>query len=167
MRCLDVSSESRWPAGRFALTGGGASKPCGDALPGAGDVALVLHTSGTTARPKRVPLTQANLAASARNIGATLHLVPQDRSLNVMPLFHIHAIAGVLLPSLASGASVVCTPGFHAPSFLDWLEEFQPTWYTAVPAIHRAILARADGRRHALRHGLRFVRSSSSALPPR
>ena len=83
-----------------------------------GDEALVLHTSGTTARPKMVPLTQANLAASIENIIATLALTPRDRCLNVMPLFHVNGMVGAVLASLAAGASVVCTPGFQAPAFL-------------------------------------------------
>jgi acyl-CoA synthetase (AMP-forming)/AMP-acid ligase II len=53
--------------------------------------------------------------------------------MNVMPLFHIHGLIAALLSSLASGASVVCTPGFSPTRFFEWLDEFRPTWYTAVP----------------------------------
>ncbi len=165
VRCLDVRWKSDWPAGRFVLDGGDVTGASPDDPPRADDVALVLHTSGTTARPKQVPLTHANLVVSARNVSKTLLLTPADRCLNVMPLFHIHGIAGALLSSLASGASVVCTPGFQSPVFLEWLDEFHPTWYTAVPAMHHAILARAKGRRDAIACRLRFIRSSSSALP--
>src|ERR1017187_1996684 len=136
-------------------------------LPQPNDVALVLHTSGTTSRPKIVPLSHANLAASARNIGRTLALTPQDRCLNVMPLFHIHGLIAALLSSLAAGGSVVCTPGFLAPDFFRWLAEFAPTWYTAVPTIHQAVLARASENRGIIqRRHLRFVRSRSPPLPP-
>src|SRR5690606_23160439 len=82
--------------------------------------ALVLHTSGTTSRPKVVPLSQANLFASARNIAATLQLEAADRCLNIMPLFHIHGLIGVLLSSMSAGASVSCTPGFNALRFFAW-----------------------------------------------
>jgi len=135
--------------------------PCDD------DTALVLHTSGTTARPKIVPLSHRNLVASAENIAATLALGPVDRCLNVMPLFHIHGIVGAALASLSAGASVACAPGFHPARFFAWLEELEPTWYTAVPTIHQAILARIreDPGLAGLAH-LRFVRSSSAALPP-
>src|SRR5438477_7303529 len=102
----------------------------------ADDIALVLHTSGTTARPKIVPLTQRNLTTSAGNIVQALGLTPADRCLNVMPLFHIHGLMAGLLSSLASGASVVCTPGFDAFRFFPWLDEMKPTWYTAVPTMH-------------------------------
>jgi acyl-CoA synthetase (AMP-forming)/AMP-acid ligase II/thioesterase domain-containing protein len=135
--------------------------------PGPADVALLLHTSGTTARPKLVPLTQANLAASARHIAASLDLTAADRCLNVMPLFHIHGLEAALLASLVSGGSVVCSPGFSAAKFFDWIDEFRPTWYTAVPTVHQSALARAklSGDR-AARSSLRFIRSCSSPLPP-
>jgi oxalate---CoA ligase len=131
------------------------------------DVALVLHTSGTTSRPKLVPLTQANLCASSRHIRQTLHLRGNDRCLNVMPLFHIHGLVGALLASCAAGGSVVCTPGFDAAQFFTWLEAFQATWYSAVPTIHQAVLALASKNREVITPcSLRLIRSSSSALPP-
>jgi len=131
------------------------------------DIALVLHTSGTTSRPKIVPLTAANICASARHIGATLRLAPADRCLNIMPLFHIHGLMAAVLASLAAGASVVCTPGFNALKFFAWLDEVEPTWYTAVPTMHQAILARAGRNPEIIaRARLRFIRSSSSSLPP-
>lgn len=131
------------------------------------DIALILHTSGTTSHPKIVPLTQRNLLASAANIGRTLHLTPQDRCLNIMPLFHIHGLMAALLASLAAGASVVCTPGFSVPGFFDWLVPQQPTWYTAVPTMHQAILNHAQAHQDVLAQTrLRFIRSSSASLPP-
>ena len=132
-----------------------------------GDEALVLHTSGTTARPKMVPLTHANLTASAASIAASLGLDSSDRCLNVMPLFHIHGLVGALLATMAAGGSIVCTPGFHAPRLLDWCETFAATWYTAVPTMHQAVLARAH-RQNAGKANLklRFVRSCSAPLAP-
>ncbi len=131
------------------------------------DEALVLHTSGTTARPKMVPLTQANLAASALNIAASLGLEASDRCLNVMPLFHIHGFVGALLSTIVSGGSFVCTPGFQAPRFFDWCDEFAPTWYTAVPTMHQAVLARAtENPARVANSRLRFIRSCSAPLSP-
>jgi acyl-CoA synthetase (AMP-forming)/AMP-acid ligase II len=132
----------------------------------AGAVALVLHTSGTTARPKMIPLSHANLCASAGAIQATLRLDGDDRCLNVMPLFHIHGLVGALLASLAAGGSVVCTPGFSPVQFFGWLEEFRPTWYTAVPTMHHEVLARAAVNRDVIaRCRPRFIRSCSAPLP--
>ncbi|MEQ1801974.1 MAG: acyl--CoA ligase [Gammaproteobacteria bacterium] len=153
-------------AGRFGLRGapGKATRP-GPA--GSDDVALVLHTSGTTSRPKIVPLTHANVCASAGHIAASLALTPADRCLQVMPLFHIHGLIAAVLSSLHAGASACCTPGFNALQFFTWLREIRPTWYTAVPTMHQAILARAGRNRDAIEAvPLRFIRSSSASLPP-
>ena len=156
------------PAGVFELRGGasaGAPERGGPATPD--DVALLLHTSGTTSRPKIVPLSQRNLAVSAASIRHAVALSPADRCLNVMPLFHIHGLMAAVLASFAAGASVVCTPGFNALRFFAWLDEFQPTWYTAVPTMHQAILARSARNPESVeRARLRLIRSSSSSLPP-
>ena len=153
----------RSPAGAVRLV----NVPEASARPrSAQSTALILHTSGTTSRPKMVPLSLANLAGSAGNIAATLRLCPQDRCLNVMPLFHIHGLVASVLASLRAGACVVCAPGFDALRFFGWLRDERPTWYTAAPAMHQAILARAKRNADiAQASGLRFIRSSSAALP--
>ncbi|MEP7302692.1 MAG: acyl--CoA ligase [Caldimonas sp.] len=161
------------PAGSFRLV---PRRPpaAADAVPaarsgfsGPDDFAMVLHTSGTTSRPKIVPLSVANLCASAANIRASLELSAADRGLNIMPLFHIHGlIAGVLAP-LSAGSSVYCTPGFNALKFFAWMDAAKPTWYTAVPTMHQAIVGRAKGNAETIRNNpLRFMRSSSSSMPP-
>jgi acyl-CoA synthetase (AMP-forming)/AMP-acid ligase II len=133
---------------------------------GSDETALVLHTSGTTSRPKIVPLTQGNLTASANNIARTLRLIGADRCLNIMPLFHIHGLVAAVLASLSGGGSVFCTPGFNALKFFGWLEEARPTWYTAVPTMHQAILSRAERNVVVIKsHPLRLIRSSSASLP--
>lgn len=157
-------------AGTFVLEFSGAGAARRTEGPDAAkpdDVALVLHTSGTTSRPKMVPLSQRNVCASARNIRGTLRLTPEDRGLVVMPLFHIHGLMASLLAPLSAGAEVCCTPGFNALKFFSWMAEVSPTWYTAVPTMHQAILARSANNADVIRgNRLRFIRSSSSALPP-
>jgi acyl-CoA synthetase (AMP-forming)/AMP-acid ligase II len=153
-------------AGEFTLSGSaGSATSCGG-LASAEDVALVLHTSGTTSRPKIVPLTHTNLLASANNIVRTLKLTETDRCLNIMPLFHIHGLVAAVLATLASGGSLFCTPGFNALKFFAWMEEAKPTWYTAVPTMHQAILSRAERNMEIIKaNPLRFIRSSSASLP--
>jgi acyl-CoA synthetase (AMP-forming)/AMP-acid ligase II len=154
------------PAGAFALRAEGNAGIADRAAPEAGDVALILHTSGTTSRPKIVPLLQSNLAASARNIGGSLDLSPADRCLNVMPLFHIHGLIAAVSASLAAGGSVWCAPGFDAMKFFAWMREARPSWYTAVPTMHQTILARASRNADTIAEvPLRFLRSSSASLP--
>src|SRR5581483_4500221 len=153
-------------AGLFTLQGEVPGDVVHDEPAQPGDVALMLHTSGTTSKPKLVPLTHKNLCCSAHNIQKTLELTSTDRCLNIMPLFHIHGLIAGVLSSLTAGASVVCTPGFYAPKVFEWMETFRPTWYTAVPTMHQAILARTASHQEIVaHHTLRFIRSCSSALP--
>ena len=166
---MDIRSDPESPAGTFSFVG----EPQAEAAPRGGmagpdDVALVLHTSGTTSRPKIVPLLHRNVCATAENIRQTLRLTTADRCLNVMPLFHIHGLMACVLSTLHAGASVYCAPGFNALRIFGWLADSDPTWYSAVPTMHQAILAR--GARNAdiiERLRLRFIRSSSAALPSR
>ena len=128
---------------------------------------LLLHTSGTTKRPKSVPIRHRNVAASATNIVNAYDLTLDDRSLCVMPLFHIHGIVASLLGPLAAGGSVIVPPGFDARTFWGLVEKFHPTWYSAVPTMHQMLLARADRHVELIRRNpFRFIRSCSSSLPP-
>ena len=129
--------------------------------------ALVLHTSGTTSRPKVVPLLQRNILASTRNISASLELTATDHCLNIMPLFHIHGLIAVLATSMSQGASVCCSSGFNALKFLELAKEEKISWYSGVPTMHQTILLRAQKQPEAARAlELRFLRSSSASLPP-
>ena len=176
VRVLELVAQPELGAGSFTLSAretgpAAAAQPAAIAAhPGfaqADDISMVLHTSGTTSRPKIVPLSQRNLCASAASIGRTLQFTPADCGLNIMPLFHIHGlIAGVLAP-LSAGSQVFCTPGFNALKFFAWMDEARPTWYTAVPTMHQAIVSRAARSADVIaRHPLRFMRSSSSSMPP-
>ena len=164
---LELSLALQAEAGVFTLAPSTPQSPVQDGLAEPDEIALVLHTSGTTSKPKRVPLPQSALTASADNIRTSLGLSPGDSCLSIMPLFHVHGLVAALLSSLAAGASVTCTPGFLAPKVLDWIEECRPTWYTAVPTMHQAILNRVPSQPDLpLCTSLRFIRSCSSALPP-
>jgi acyl-CoA synthetase (AMP-forming)/AMP-acid ligase II len=170
IQILELETQADWPAGTFEIHSGESGDPVLSESPGmAGpdDVALVLHTSGTTSRPKIVPLSHRNVCASAGNIRNTLGLEANDVCLNIMPLFHIHGLMAAVLATLGTGASVCCSTGFDALKFFAWLEKSKPTWYTAVPTMHQAILARAKRNQEAVEGArLRFIRSSSSSLPP-
>ena len=133
--------------------------------PDADDVALFLHTSGTTSRPKGVPLTHANLVASLDNIGNTYTLTPDDRAMVVMPLFHVHGLIGAALSTLKTGGSLVVPPRFSASRFWDDQRTTGATWYSAVPTIHQILLMRADDD-SAPHESFRFIRSCSAALAP-
>jgi len=133
--------------------------------PGGDDVALLLHTSGTTSRPKGVPLTHTNVLRSALNIAAHYALTSADRSLVVMPLFHGHGLIGAALATLASGGAAIVPPRFSASQFWGLFRKHGASWYSAVPTIHEVLLARAD-KDGAPDRGARFIRSCSAALAP-
>ena len=164
---IELAPDVEGPAGAFTLHAAPAA-PAADPGPArADDVALVLHTSGTTSRPKIVPLRHVNVTASAHHIGHALALTADDVCLNIMPLFHIHGLIAAVLASLGAGGQVVCTPGFNAFRFFGWFEAARPTWYTAVPTMHQALLPLAARHAETIAAGrLRFLRSSSASLPP-
>jgi acyl-CoA synthetase (AMP-forming)/AMP-acid ligase II len=166
---IELMPSADGSAGAFTLTPRDAlaGKPEQPGIAAAQDIALVLHTSGTTSRPKIVPLRHINITASAYHINETLRLTPDDMCLNIMPLFHIHGLMAATLASLAAGGSVCCSPGFNAFRFFAWFKEVRPTWYTAVPTMHQTILSLTSRNEETIRNGrLRFIRSSSSSLPP-
>ena len=163
---LRLSHDPETPSGTFTLSGDTGLAPADATPPTVDDTALILHTSGTTSRPKIVPLTQANVVASAGNIRASLALTPEDRCLSVMPLFHIHGLIAAVSATMAAGAEISCAPGFNALRFFGQLRDVDPTWYTAVPTMHQAILARAERNADIIANArLRFLRSSSASLP--
>ena len=166
IRVIELSSASEATAGLFAFTGERGDAQLHDKV-SPSEVALLLPTSGTTSRPKIVRQTHANVCASAYASRAALALTETDRCLNILPLFHGHGLTATVLASLAAGASVVCTSGLDLKQFSTWLTAFQPTWYSAVPTMHQAILAHARHKRERLAdYRLRFVRSSSASLAP-
>jgi acyl-CoA synthetase (AMP-forming)/AMP-acid ligase II len=163
--CLLVEASIE-ESGRVTLVSEGRGRANGSPSPSDDDIALVLHTSGTTSRPKQVPLRQRNLHASALNIAATYGLTPDDVAMCVMPLFHIHGLMASTMATLSAGGAVVVPPYFDAMTFWPVVHEHRATWYSAVPTIHQMLLLRNRGERPAGAETLRFIRSSSSALSP-
>ena len=132
--------------------------------PADSDVALLLHTSATTGRARIVPLTHSNLHAMAANTRGILSLSSDDRFLSMMPLFHLQGLLSSLATILAGGTAI-CTAGFDVAAFLSWVDEYRPTWYTAGPTLHHAILPLIESHPEILdRAPLRFVRSIGAPL---
>jgi acyl-CoA synthetase (AMP-forming)/AMP-acid ligase II/acyl carrier protein/NRPS condensation-like uncharacterized protein len=163
---LDLSPPPRATPGLFGITVPAERRISADGFASATDDALILLTSGTTSRPKTIPLTHAGVCLSAHNVGAAIALEAEDRLLSVLPFFHGHGLISGVIAALSAGSSVVCTRGFDTAAFFGWLTEFRPTWYTAVPAIHRAVLSEAERHKASARQSsLRLIRSASSTLP--
>lgn len=132
------------------------------------DVSLFLHTSGTTSRPKGVPLTQFNLASSVKNIKSVYKLTELDSTVIVLPLFHVHGLFAGMLSSIGAGGSVTLPAAgrFSASTFWSDMKASNATWYTAVPTIHQIILDRHLSKPEPYYPKLRFIRSCSAALAP-
>ena len=159
----EINPEKDGPSGIFNIY----EKESEYSLPDENDEALVLHTSGTTSRPKIVPLTNKNIFSSAENISKSLNLSENDHCLNIMPLFHIHGLIAILASSMKAGASVCASNGFNAIKFLDMAKSEKITWYSGVPTMHQAILLRARRNLEIAKVlKLRLIRSSSASLPP-
>ncbi|MGH9938612.1 MAG: AMP-binding protein, partial [Blastocatellia bacterium] len=162
---LDGDGQVRFSSSGAA--GGTVGSPRAREHPDSDETALVLHTSGTTSRPKRVPLSHTNLEISARNVAETYQLTAEDVSLCVMPLFHVHGLVASTLATLLTGGTVIAPPRFNPLSFWSTVRDHRVSWYSAVPTIHQVLLARSrGGARPAGSEQLRFVRSCSAALPP-
>ena len=138
--------------------------------PARATTALVLCTSGTTRRPKLVPLTHGQLGVGSICVASTLQLGRQSLGINVMPLFHLHGLMVNILVTAVAGAQVICAPSFEAPLFFQWLRPVLPavnanaigtdsaaepptplplgrpgpSWYSAVPTIHQEVLRQAE-----------------------
>jgi acyl-CoA synthetase (AMP-forming)/AMP-acid ligase II len=169
---LIADPQERCPAGSVSMRSSGSalveSEPASTADPSEGhDTALVFQTSGTTSRPKVVRLSHRNVLSVATQVAHLYRLGSADRCLSVMPLSHSHALIFALMSVVVGGGSIVCAPRFHQDDFFRWIAEFSPTWYTAVPSIHQAVISNADSyRRHAPMHRFRFVASGSASLSP-
>jgi acyl-CoA synthetase (AMP-forming)/AMP-acid ligase II/acyl carrier protein len=138
-----------------------------DFKPRPDDTALILLTSGSTGRSKKVPLTHRNLCASVADICYSLNLDDRDICLSMWEQFHIGGMVDLLLVPLASGGRIICTSSFEAEIFFQILETRSPTWFQGVPTTLHEILAvaRKTGRAPA-KTSLRFIRSVASALSP-
>ncbi|HKB34626.1 MAG TPA: acyl--CoA ligase [Candidatus Dormibacteraeota bacterium] len=154
------------PTGRLEISNHGGARSGSLEPADAEATALVLHTSGTTSRPKRVPLRHRNLLNSAANIVQSYQLTPDDVSLCIMPLFHVHGLVASTLATFASGGTVVVPRRYSPLGFRPLVEATRPTWFTASPTPHQLILSRIQDRRPLGCERLRFVRSCSAALAP-
>jgi oxalate---CoA ligase len=162
---IELIPELSQGAGSFSLRGETKLPPIKTDFAVATDIALMLYTSGSTARAKLVPILQQTICLTCINVAEFIGLTDQDCCLNALPLFHVHGlISGILLP-LAAGGRCVYVSGFQAETFLGYLQAYDPTWYPASPTIHLAILEQIKKTPGFRKNpSLRFIRSGSAPL---
>lgn len=160
---VDVLDLQAGPLGPTLMRAGAPLRSAGSFDPTEpDDMALLLHTSGTTSRPKQVPLTHRNLIASARAIASHYRLGPDDVSFAAMPLFHVHGLVASVLAQLLAGGRVVVPHRLSAPHFWQSLSTRGVTWFSGSPTVLTMLLdRRPDGSRSP---SLRFARSCSAPL---
>ncbi|HWR26586.1 MAG TPA: AMP-binding protein, partial [candidate division Zixibacteria bacterium] len=170
IKIIEISTEKQFTDGSYQLlprhTHTDSFNMAHDAIAEPDDTAILLHTSGTTSRPKIVPLTHRNICVAVRYICQALALGTADRCLSMMPQFHIGGLVDLLLAPLASGGSVICTSGFStADSFFSLLKKYGPTWYQAVPATLYELITYAEREKITeISSSLRFIRSVAAPL---
>jgi amino acid adenylation domain-containing protein len=135
----------------------------------ADDVALLMYSSGSTGKPKGAIHTHSSILAHGRNSIEAHQLSSTDRSLLVLPIYHINAECVTLIPTLLSGGSVVVAHRFVVSKFWDWLDDLHITWSALVPTIISELVDWDDpgkDRRQDAFQRIRFFRSSSAPLSP-
>lgn len=126
------------------------------------DVALIIYTSGTTGRPKGVPLTHANLLATAHAVRIAWRWDPDDRLALSLPLFHMHGLGVGLHGSLVSGAGMVLLPRFEPSAVASAIVDGGATLFFGVPTMFHRLAASPHLADLA---GLRLAVSGSAPLP--
>lgn len=165
---LELMPVPETDAGFFALTGHTRFTPAPQEFPHDDDLAIILPTNQADSCVPPISLTHAQLSLAAWQVAARLKLDMSDSCLSLVPPFQSHGLVAGLTASLIVGAKVICPPAFQADAFFQWLDACRPSWYTAEPRMHEAIVAAAPQYDERIRRcPLRFIRSASSALSPR
>ena len=151
---------------------GDADGPADLVAPAPDRPALMVHTSGTTGRPKGVVHTHASLRAQIESMVDAWAWTPDDRILLVLPLHHVHGIVNVTLCPLWVGASCEAPGGFDATATWERLASGALTVFMAVPTIYSRLLSCWDDADATTRkrwsdgaRRLRLMVSGSAALP--
>ena len=148
---------------QLAVPSIGPSSPPDEPNPAA--PAFILHTSGTSADPNLVPFSHRNMQAVIERLQTWFELTPQDRCLNVSPVYYSHALTTTLLPPLMTGGSVAFPANPTNVDLSEWFSELRPTWYSAGPTLHLSVLEKAEARADArTMHSLRFISTAGAPI---
>jgi oxalate---CoA ligase len=166
-RGIPVIEASREAPGKLGLrlTHPTIGSPALAAEPEAAATAFILQTSGTTASPKLIPFSHANMLAAAARVQSWFDLTAAERCLSVSPICYSHGLKVTVFTPLMTGGSIAFPAN---PSSLDvdeWLGGLKPTWYSAGPTLHRLMFDKTKALPNAKSiHSLRFVVSGGAPL---
>jgi acyl-CoA synthetase (AMP-forming)/AMP-acid ligase II len=157
------------PSGRigdFHLAGPGWGEPAAASLPGPSDIALILHSSGTTGRPKLIPRLHRNIVANCRAVTRVRAATAADRCLSIARATYSQGF-NVLMFTLFSGASLVRGSGLDMDALPQWVRTYEPTYISTTPAVLRLLSEQYGELREAFRQSpLTRIHSSAGALSP-
>lgn len=153
-------------AGTFGLTSQKKGTPAGCTFAEEDDISMIFFTSGTTEKPKIVPFKQRLLCQRAIDTVKTFDITDQDCNVSIMTLTRTTGFKASFFALILAGGTVVCTPGFDERHIIQWFEEYRPTMFVAVPALHSKVLRQISATGTGFKHHIRFIRSGSAALDP-
>ena len=149
----------------FASLGEHGPLPLGQPGPRPDDIAVIMYTSGTTGRPKGVPLTHANLLANChQGVAWTGLRFGEERFLAVLPMFHAFGLTVGVLLALVLGAQISMVPSPEPKLMLDAIKRSDTNFFVGVPPLLEAILDEAEKKDVSLR-GLEWVLSGAMSMP--
>lgn len=157
------AAEDGSPALRLAMPV--AAQPAPDELPEPDAPAFILRSSGTTALPKLIPFTHRNMLTAARKWQRWFGLGAGDRCLCVSAPYYSHGLKVTILSPLLTGGSVAFPLSPAVVDLHEWFVSLRPSWYSAGPALHLAILEAARAHPEGLSaQRLRFASSGGAPL---
>ncbi|WP_082646425.1 AMP-binding protein [Bradyrhizobium valentinum] len=143
-----------------------SNSPAIDAEPDPGSPAFILQTSGTTAQPKLIPFSHSNMLAAAARLHSWFGLTHRDRCLSVSSPYYSHGLKVTVFTPLLTGGSIAVPANSAVVALDEWLDVLRPTWYSAGPTLHAAVLDKAASLEDApAAHTLRFAVSGGAPLP--
>jgi long-chain acyl-CoA synthetase len=130
------------------------------------DVAVILHTSGTTGKPKGAMLTHANLTRNADvGVRTLIETGPDDVVMGCLPLFHVFGLTCGLNGAVLAGAMLTLIPRFDPRKALEVIERDGVTVFEGVPTMYSALLSVASEASPEATRSLRTCVSGGAALP--
>jgi long-chain acyl-CoA synthetase len=130
------------------------------------DVAVILHTSGTTGKPKGAMLTHGNLGRNAEvSVRTLVEIGPDDVVMGCLPLFHVFGLTCGLNGAVLAGATLTLIPRFEPRKALEVIQRDGVTVFEGVPTMYSALLSVADQDAAEAAHSLRTCVSGGAALP--
>lgn len=128
------------------------------------DLAVILYTSGTTGQPKGAMLSHRNMASNAEAMGILFELVPEDRVVAVLPMFHVFCMTVCMNGPIQTGAAIIIVPRFHPVEVVNTIREQEATCFAGVPTMYNYLLQLPTATKEDLA-SVRLYCSGGASMP--